>query len=170
MDRWTRDYADKVNSDRPWNWKDNMDNQIPQSMHSTIKSRAVSQDLIPNIPIDKSTTLPGEPGFADFTGSILKEVQMPEKIINPDGSETNLWLSKDPIQFRWLNDHLSSLDPNYSQDGGTWHHNQGGSVDESANGGPGRPDGTMQLVRFGIHNITQHAGARADGGWADAPR
>ena len=160
MDRWAKEYADKVNSDKPWGWARDMDSNIPKSMQKEIKQRAVDQGLIPDISVDKSTK------FADFTGSILHEVQMPEKIINPDGSETNLWLSKDPVQFRWLNDHLSSLDPNYSQDGGTWHHNPG-----VADTGPnGRPNGTMQLVRFGIHNVTYHAGARAPGGWADAPR
>ncbi|UOK66269.1 HNH endonuclease [Paenibacillus sp. FSL k6-2145] len=28
----------------------------------------------------------------------------------------------------------------------------------------------MQLVPFGIHNITKHNGGRTNGHWADAPR
>ena len=30
--------------------------------------------------------------------------------------------------------------------------------------------GEMQLVEFGIHNITKHNGGRTVGMWADAPR
>lgn len=37
-----------------------------------------------------------------------------------------------------------------------WHHNE--------------ESGLMQLVPFGIHNITKHNGGRTKGHWADAPR
>ncbi|WP_062052580.1 HNH endonuclease [Bacillus sp. JCM 19034] len=32
------------------------------------------------------------------------------------------------------------------------------------------PDDKMELVPFGIHNITPHNGGRTKGMWADAPR
>lgn len=38
----------------------------------------------------------------------------------------------------------------------TWHHTE--------------IPGKMELVPFGIHNITPHNGGRTAGMWADAPR
>ena len=169
LDQWARDYADNINSNRVWSWKGNMDNQIPESARASIKQRAVDQGLIPDIPVDTSVT---NPGYADFRGHILTEVQMPEYITKPDGTTINLWKATDDVQFRWLNDQVRLTDPDYTNQGdadATWHHHEGCGIDEGDNGS-GRPDGTMQLVERGIHNATTHSGGRSDGLWADAPR
>lgn len=169
LDQWATDYADNINSNRVWSWKGNMDNQIPESARASIKQRAVDQGLIPDIPVDASVT---NPGYADFRGHILTEVQMPEYITKPDGTTMNLWKATDDVQFRWLNDQVRLTDPDYTNQGdadATWHHHEGGGIDEGDNGS-GRPDGTMQLVERGIHNATTHSGGRSDGLWADAPR
>ncbi len=170
LNRWAQEYADNVNSNAVWDWEGDADADIPGTMHGAIKQRAVDQGLIPDIPMLRGTS---RYGFADFRGHILHEVQMPELITNPDGTTTNLWLSKDDVQFRWLNDHLrSNVDPDFTSHGdadATWHHHEGGGVDEG-DAGPGRPDGRMQLVERGIHNATTHNGGRTVGRWSDAPR
>ena len=146
-----------------------MDAGIPKSLRASIKQQAVDQGLIPNISVNSSTTTPG---FADFRGYIHNEVPMPEFWAKPDGTNINLWKSTDDVQFRWLNDQVRVNDPDFTthgNEGYTWHHHEGGGIDEG-DAGPGRPDGTMQLVERGIHNATAHSGGRSDGLWADAPR
>ena len=169
LDGWARQYADNINSNRVWNWNENMDTQIPRSARAAIKQRAVDNGLITDIPVNSSTT---SSRFADFRGHIRTEVQMPEFVTKPDGTRINLWKSTDPVQFRWLDEQVRQTDPSYtnhSDEGYTWHHHEGGGTDEGA-AGPGRPDGRMQLVEQGIHNATNHSGGRSDGRWADAPR
>jgi hypothetical protein len=65
----------------------------------------------------------------------------------------DMWHKSDKEQFKYLDEHLPG---GVRPSGMTWHHAQ-------------RP-GEMQLVPFGIHNVTNHAGGRARGQWADAPR
>lgn len=169
MDQWARDYADNINSNRMWTWAEHMDDQIPASMKGAIKQRAVDQGLIPDIPMLPSTA---RYDFADFRGHILQEIQMPEYVTKPDGTTMNLWKATDDVQFRWLNDQVRLTDPDYTNQGdadATWHHHEGGGIDEGDNGS-GRPDGTMQLVERGIHNATTHSGGRSDGLWAEGPR
>ena len=64
----------------------------------------------------------------------------------------NYWKMGDTAQNNWLNARL----PNGKPEGYTWHHSE--------------IAGRMELIPFGIHNITNHKGGRAPGGWAYRPR
>jgi hypothetical protein len=90
--------------------------------------------------------VPMKPGtrFADFdaAGVVQRTDTLPE----------NLWKAGDRQQFDWLDGRI----PGGRPEGTTWHHTEF--------------DGQMELVPFGIHNITPHAGGRSPGLWADAPR
>lgn len=63
-----------------------------------------------------------------------------------------LWHASDRAQFDWLDARI----PGGRPEGTTWHHSE--------------IDGRMELVPFGVHNITPHNGGRSPGHWADAPR
>ncbi|MGR5901029.1 HNH endonuclease signature motif containing protein [Bacillus cereus] len=82
-------------------------------------------------------------GFADFksAGLVVETKQLPER----------LWLMSDEEQFKWLDNAIGGR-----PEGMTWHHTE--------------VPGKMELVPFGIHNITIHNGGRSAGMWADAPR
>jgi hypothetical protein len=82
--------------------------------------------------------------FANFrdAGVVEETLQLPRE----------MWLESDYRQFKWLDEQL----PNGRPEGYTWHHSE--------------IDGQMELVPFGIHNITNHSGGRSDGMWADAER
>ena len=73
--------------------------------------------------------------FADFDSVTIREATLPE----------NLWNATDRQQFEYL-DNLIGGRP----EGTTWHHHQ--------------DSGRMQLVPFGVHNITNHKGGRTT--WA----
>ena len=81
--------------------------------------------------------------IANFKGAgVVKEtVQLPE----------DMWKISDKQQFEWLDPKIGGRIEGY-----TWHHSE--------------TPGEMQLVPFGIHNITNHNGGRTKGMWADAPR
>lgn len=82
-------------------------------------------------------------GFADFksAGAVKESVDLPEY----------LWLKSDAEQFSWLNSKIDG-----KVDGFTWHHTE--------------TPGKMELISFGIHNVTAHNGGRTAGMWADASR
>lgn len=61
------------------------------------------------------------------------------------------WLLKDKEQFEWLDIQIGG-----HREGMTWHHTE--------------VPGQMELVPYGIHNITPHNGGRTTGMWANAPR
>jgi hypothetical protein len=82
-----------------------------------------------------------ENNYADFTSVLVEERTLPDE----------LWLRSDDAQFRYLDDLIGGRVP-----GTTWHHHE--------------IPGWMQLLPFGIHNITSHSGGRSQGGWAGAPR
>jgi LysM repeat protein len=89
--------------------------------------------------------VPCKPGtrFPDFdaAGALDRAESLPEW----------LWKATDKDQFDWLDAKIGGRPP-----GMTWHHSEI----------PGR----MELVPFGIHNVTSHSGGRAPGMWAEAPR
>ncbi|MDR9802232.1 HNH endonuclease signature motif containing protein [Bacillus paralicheniformis] len=63
----------------------------------------------------------------------------------------SLWLKSDKAKFEWLDNAIGGR-----PEGMTWHHTE--------------VPGKMELVPFGIHNITIHNGGRSTGMWADVPR
>lgn len=90
--------------------------------------------------------VPMKPGteFADFNkaGVVQRVDQLPK----------DLWLGTDKAQFDWLDARI----PGGRPAGTTWHHSD--------------VAGRMELVPFGIHNVTNHKGGRSPGMWANAPR
>ncbi len=82
-------------------------------------------------------------GFADFKGAGL--------VVETKDLPKSLWLKSDEAQFEWLDNVIGGR-----PQGMTWHHTE--------------VPGKMELVPFGIHNITIHNGGRSTGMWADAPR
>ena len=78
--------------------------------------------------------------FADFSGHVLTETTLPQ----------SFWGMTDDQQFNYLNQQFGGTQP----PGYTWHHHQD----------PGR----MQLVAFGVHNMTSHHGGRDV--WCSGPR
>jgi hypothetical protein len=89
--------------------------------------------------------VPYKPGtrFPDFqaAGLVRRAEPLPEW----------LWKATDQAQFDWLDAKIGGRPP-----GMTWHHSE--------------IPGQMELVPFGIHNVTNHSGGRAPGMWAHAPR
>ena len=78
--------------------------------------------------------------YANFDSVAIRNETLPE----------DLWLKSDKEQFDYLNELIGG-----QPEGTTWHHHQT----------PGR----MQLVPFGIHNVTNHVGGRTIwGGGNDA--
>jgi hypothetical protein len=80
-----------------------------------------------------------ETRFADFSSVVIRSERLPE----------NLWGSTDRVQFNYLDDLIGGR-----PQGTTWHHHQN--------------SGRMELVPFGVHNITNHAGGRTT--WATGNR
>jgi hypothetical protein len=77
--------------------------------------------------------------FADFSAVALRQESLP----------TRLWSMSDRQQFNFLDDLIGGRPV-----GTTWHHDV--------------VPGNMQLVPFGIHNITSHSGGRTV--WSLGPR
>lgn len=77
-------------------------------------------------------------GYANFQERELLELIIPEEE----------WLYSDTKLFPLLDQRIGGRPKGY-----VWHHTE-------------RP-GVMQLVEYGIHNVTPHNGGRSPGMWAD---
>ncbi|MEG0528419.1 MAG: HNH endonuclease, partial [Longicatena sp.] len=136
-------YKEHVDSNKPWSWDDNIPggDSLSSAQKRKIKEMAVEIGHIPEIKVTKVDGM--KFGFADFAGAGVVEetVQLPEKF----------WKLLDEEQFKWLDEQIGGM-----RNGMTWHHTE--------------VPGKMELVPFGIHNITAHNGGRTKGMWADAPR
>ena len=136
-------YAELVNNNEKWTWSKNFVNsdQLSKGQKYLIKRLATQKGYIPEVKVKPSQGM--KYGFADFKGAnvVQETVQLPEE----------LWLKSDREQFTWLNDKIGG-----ARKGMTWHHTE--------------IPGKMELVPFGIHNITLHNGGRSTGLWAYAPR
>ena len=106
-----------------------------------IKRNAEALNLIPIITVTKAEGL--RYGLADFNEAreVTVAVALP----------VELWHKSDAEQFAWLDQHIGGKVRGYS-----WHHSEF--------------PGVMQLVPYGLHQITIHNGGRSSGMWADAPR
>ncbi|MEK3661509.1 HNH endonuclease [Paenibacillus sp. FSL F4-0236] len=136
-------YKEQVDSNKPWSWDDTIPggDSLSAAQKRKIKEMAVANGHIPEIKVTKVDGM--RYGSADFAGAgVVKEtVQLPEKF----------WKLSDKEQFKWLDEQIGG-----TRRGMTWHHTE--------------IPGKMELVPFGIHNITPHNGGRTAGMWADAPR
>ncbi|PJN89609.1 T7SS effector LXG polymorphic toxin [Bacillus sp. mrc49] len=143
IDDYAKVYKEHVESNRPWSWDDNVPggDSLSSSQRRKIKEMAISNGHIPKITVNKVEGM--RYGFADFASAdLVKEtVHLPEEF----------WKLSDKHQFKWLDEQIGG-----TQKGMTWHHTE--------------VPGKMELVQFGIHNITPHNGGRTKGMWADAPR
>lgn len=94
------------------------------------------------IPEIKITNVNGKP-IADFrsAGMVKKSIPLPKE----------MWLLSDKDQFNWLDVKIGG-----NIEGYTWQHSE--------------ILGQMELVPYGIHNITYHYGGGSQGMWANAPR
>lgn len=133
----------KIIPNKPWSWNKSfpgVDN-LTARQKKVIKERAMVDGLIPDVKVNKAEGM--RYGYADFksAGLVVDTKQLPE----------NLWLLLDEVQFKWLDKAIGGRPV-----GMTWHHTE--------------IPGKLELVPFGIHNITIHNGGRSHGMWADAPR
>lgn len=148
IDDYAKLYVEVINI-KNWSWKKNIPGgtKLTATQRALIKQKAEILGLIPKITVTK---VPGlKYGFADFEGAGV--------VVHVDELPKSLWLKKDGPQFEWLDARLPDNVRELVENGTyTWHHTE--------------TPGKMQLVPFGIHNITLHNGGRTTGLWADAPR
>gem|GEM_PF-1557142 len=144
LDEMATAYAKNVHTNKRWTWADNMpEGKITDTEKIAVKDLAVKKGLIPDVQTIKKTHTNGKTYiYADFksSGLVREEVQLPEY----------LWKASDAEQFKWLDAKIGGR-----PEGTTWHHCE--------------KDGTMQLVDFGMHNITNHNGGRTLDHWAYRP-
>ncbi|MBQ4900494.1 HNH endonuclease [Paenibacillus sp. Marseille-P2973] len=143
LDDYAKLYTERINSNKPWSWNEDIlgGENLTIKQKRLIKGKAVSEGLIPEIKVKEVEGM--RYGFADFAGAgVVKEtVYLPE----------SFWKLSDREQFKWLDEQIGGY-----REGYTWHHTE--------------IPGKMELVPFGIHNITLHNGGRSTGMWADTPR
>ncbi len=136
-------YKEHVNFNKPWSWDDTIPggDSLSSAQKRKIKEMAIEKGHIPEIKVSKVDGM--RYGFADFSsvGVVEETIQLPERF----------WKLSDKEQFKWLDEQIGG-----TRKGTTWHHTE--------------VPGKMELVPFGIHNITPHNGGRTKGMWADAPR
>ncbi|MED3837876.1 Uncharacterised protein [Niallia circulans] len=136
-------YKEHVDLNKPWSWDDTIPggDSLSSVQKRKIKEMAIEKGHIPEIKVTKADGM--RYGFADFAsaGVVEETVQLPERF----------WKLSDKEQFKWLDEQIGG-----TRKGMTWHHTE--------------VPGKMDLVPFGIHNITPHNGGRTKGMWADAPR
>jgi len=141
IDEYVNMYANIIDSNKKWSWMDDVPgaDKLTGGQKKKIKNLCVQKGLIPDIKTIKKTVNGKVARYADFkaAGVVKKSVDLPE----------NLWKLKDKKQFDWLDKHIGGRPA-----GTTWHHSP--------------QSGVMELVPFGIHNVTNHNGGRTLGHWA----
>jgi hypothetical protein len=137
-------YKARVDSNVKWSWVDDIagGELLSGPEKTAIKDLAIRNGLIPDVPTIKVVVKGKTYTYADFEAADLvrKEVQLPE----------HLWKATDAEQFKWLDEKIGGRPA-----GTTWHHNE--------------KEGIMQLVDFGIHNVTSHNGGRTLNHWSYRP-
>ena len=143
LDDYSRIYGEMIRSNKSWSWDEDVlgADILTASQKAKIKQNAIDKGIIPNVKVTKVEGM--KFGFADFEGA---GVVADTKYLPKD-----LWLKSDIEQFKWLDDAIGGR-----PEGMIWHHTE--------------IPGKMELVPFGIHNITAHNGGRTSGMWADAIR
>ncbi len=132
-------YADLVNSNKRWKWREAVPGykKISKKEKTLLKKRAEHLGLFPKLTVRKQSYM--HYGTVNFSEADLvnMELELPQY----------LWKESNAKQFAWLNKQIGGAKKGY-----TWHHSE--------------MPGVMQLVPFGIHNITTHNGGRSPGMWA----
>ena len=108
-----------------------------------IKEQAIKLGLMGDIPITIIKTSDGKTlRYADFesAGLVRTKIELPK----------NLWDATDGKQFEWLDEAIGGRPK-----GTTWHHSEKDSI--------------MELIEFGVHNVTNHNGGRTQNHWAYRP-
>ncbi|ANC79467.1 hypothetical protein ABE65_019045 [Fictibacillus phosphorivorans] len=143
VDDFARLYSEKIQTNKIWSWNKSFHGgeYLTARQRKLIKEKAIAGGQIPNVNVIKADGL--KYGFADFKSAGL--------VVDTRYLPKSLWLKSDEAQFEWLDNIIGGR-----PEGMTWHHTE--------------VPGKMELVPFGIHNITIHNGGRSTGMWADAPR
>lgn len=139
LDAYARKYADVVNSNKKVDWED-LAPELSRRQIKNIRRYAREQGYVKPAPVDEN-------GHADFTGHIYEH---DGRFLDNEQLPQELWGVPKERQFRYLNNQL--FETPETPDGWIWHHHQ-------------KP-GQMQLVRLGIHGITEHIGGESIGGWS----
>ncbi|MDQ0718860.1 hypothetical protein QF049_000121 [Paenibacillus sp. W4I10] len=145
---YAKHYVEIINI-KGWSWEKSIQGgaNLTAKQRKMIRNKAEELKLIPKIEVKKVKGM--RYGFADFEGAGV--------VVHTDHLPKELWKKGDTEQFNWLNKNLPEDIIKLVDNGSyTWHHTE--------------VPGKMQLVPFGIHNITTHNGGRSTGMWADAPR
>jgi hypothetical protein len=148
LDDYAKHYVEIINI-KGWSWEKSIQGgaNLTAKQRKLIRNKAEELKLIPKIEVKKVKGM--RYGFADFEGAGV--------VVHTDHLPKELWKKGDTEQFNWLNKNLPEDIIKLVDNGSyTWHHAE--------------VPGKMQLVPFGIHNITTHNGGRSTGMWADAPR
>ena len=138
-------YAEKVNSNRKWGWREISNAHLTRTQKRKVNRRAVELGKIPKV-LKKPGT-----NYLDFerSGLIYKIDGKPVIFSLPQ----ECWQWSDDHQFALLD---SWLPGGKRPEGYMWHHSE--------------QTGRMELVPFGIHNVTSHVGGRSPGMWAAGKR
>ncbi|MRN53035.1 HNH endonuclease [Paenibacillus sp. LC-T2] len=148
VDDYAKNYVEVINT-KGWSWEKSIygGDGLTGKQRKLIKSKAEELNLIPKIEVGNIDGM--RFGFADFEGAGV--------VAHTDELPKSLWKKGDTEQFEWLNNNLPEDIRKLVENGSyTWHHTE--------------VPGKMQLVPYGIHNITTHNGGRSTGMWADAAR
>lgn len=142
LDEMARVYVDVVKTNKKWSWLRHIPGgkSLSKDERMALKEYAIKMGWLEEVPIKIVTDSNNQVlRYADFeaAGLVEKRVELPKE----------LWKAKDVKQFKWLDNFIGGR-----PEGTTWHHNE--------------KEGIMELVGFGIHNITNHNGGRTRGHWA----
>ncbi|APM38926.1 hypothetical protein [Clostridium kluyveri] len=93
------DYADVVNSNKVWNWAEDIPGgaELTAGQRKAIRQKAIDRRLIPDVQMKLGTRYP------DFesAGQIQRVEQLPKE----------LWNSTDKEQFKWLDSQIEGGRP-----------------------------------------------------------
>lgn len=139
LDVYAQKYAEAVNANKEVSWKA-LAPELSKRQIKHVRQYAREQGYVKPAPVNEAGHADFTGHFYDHNGKVLDNVRLPE----------NLWGVPKQRQGRHLNDELFGTSE--APEGWVWHHHQ--------------EAGRMQLVRRGIHSVTDHTGGEARGGWS----
>jgi A nuclease of the HNH/ENDO VII superfamily with conserved WHH len=102
----TERYAQLVNSNKNWSWKNDFDIPLSESQQSAIRRAAIEGGLLPDVPYFPGTRT------ADFNA-------IPGLVRNVEPLPQSMWQLSDTEQFAYLDKLIGGRPPGY-----TWHHSE----------------------------------------------